>query len=371
MTEKLKRLMHERAALPEFDLPDVDHLVAAGTRRARRRTGSVVAGGLASLAVIGGVVATVQLAGDDRPRGEDQVAAPTPTREVSWASGSTIHLGDATLEVGRRVEAFVSTADGFVFASGGDVYEADGTDVQKIGQIDRQRPHLVADEDGSLAGWVQRGGEDPAYAVHDLAEGVTSVNSMPLPAGGGGDQPGAYFYAIDDDTAYWLEERGVVAVDLGSGDVAVLFPVPSETFTITDVETDTLAFQLPDTGDAGIAGTFVGGPDDAVSLPEAYGDSGALSPDARWYSSDADEPTVYDVASGERVSFDLTGFATGYEWLDQDTLVMIAAEQDTGPVDLLTCEVPAGTCEVAVDDLGTFEELERSFALPVGVRLGS
>ena len=73
---------------------------------------------------------------------------------------------------------------------------------------------------------------------------------------------------------------------------------------------------------------------------------GSLSPDARYFSSDANRQ-VYDVASGRRVSFDLEGrgFATAYEWLDDRTIAMLAARRPTmdAKAELLTCTVPEGT----------------------------
>lgn len=103
-------------------------------------------------------------------------------------------------------------------------------------------------------------------------------------------------------------------------------------------------------------------------LPHVYGSMGVFSPDARYYSSDADEPEVHDARTGRRIDFDLGGrtFATGYEWLDDETLAMLAAKGENGPVELLSCAVPEGSCTSVVDDLGTFEELLGHFQLPVG-----
>ncbi len=67
----------------------------------------------------------------------------------------------------------------------------------------------------------------------------------------------------------------------------------------------------------------------------------------RYYSSDADEPQVYDARTGERIALDLDyAFATGYEWLDGHRLAVLAQETGRSPVQLLTCAVPAGTCDV-------------------------
>ncbi len=230
--------------------------MAAGTRRVRRRAGLAVVGGLAALALVGGTVAAVQGGGEDRAT--DPVALPTgPTAPVTWAEGTVIHVGGQQIDVGVPVEAFVRTSAGFVVASRGEVYAVDGADVQKVGEIDTRRPHLVSDEDGSLAGWVQSGNGSAQYVVHDLAANVTSVHAQ-VPASGVEELDGESFYALDSGTAYWLDERGAVAVDLATGQATVIDAAPSAGFEILDAEDGTLAFQVPDSGDAGNDGTFVG-----------------------------------------------------------------------------------------------------------------
>jgi hypothetical protein len=125
-------------------------------------------------------------------------------------------------------------------------------------------------------------------------------------------------------------------------------------------------------GDGGAEGDLITRPDGGVvTLKQAYTSSAVFSPDARWVSIDADEPKVFDTTTGQQVDIDVDGrvFATGFEWLAPDTLVMIASKNETGPVELLTCTVTAGTCESTVPDLGSFADLAASFALPVGIEL--
>ena len=80
---------------------------------------------------------------------------------------------------------------------------------------------------------------------------------------------------------------------------------------------------------------------------------------------------VVDARTGERVALDLHyAFATGYEWLDGHRLAVLAQEARRSPVQLLTCVVPAGTCDVTVDDLGSFDDLlADGFQRPVGQKL--
>jgi len=89
MTEKLKNLLHERAAAVDFAVPDVDSLTRAGDRRRRRRTAAIVAGSVAVLAVVGGAVALPQLVGGDGS--PEPAGGTTPTPALSWVMGRTLY----------------------------------------------------------------------------------------------------------------------------------------------------------------------------------------------------------------------------------------------------------------------------------------
>jgi hypothetical protein len=101
---------------------------------------------------------------------------------------------------------------------------------------------------------------------------------------------------------------------------------------------------------------------------------GSFSPDAGYYSADADEPMIFDTRTGEPVALDLdAGFATAFEWLDDTTAVVLASDRPAGDAQasLWTCTVPSGECDPFAEDLGTFDELGGGgFALPVGEPLG-
>jgi hypothetical protein len=171
----------------------------------------------------------------------------------------------------------------------------------------------------------------------------------------------AYVFGVDGRTAYWRDTRGAVAVNVDTGEARIIDPAARSGFDVLAVENDVIAFNAWDKGTA--IGTSR---DDAVMLPEVYGSLATFSPEATWVSVDADEPQVYEVRSGKRVDLDVDGrwFATGYEWLGEDTLAMIAARDENSPYELLTCAVPAGTCETAVPDLGSVGD--EDFVLPVG-----
>ena len=351
MTEKLKSLMHERAAAPDFEPPDVDVLMRAGTERVRRRRGLTVVAGVVAAAVVGG---TAVLATDD-PDGQS-ATEPVAPAALSWATGSVVHTLGGDLDVGHPVEAYVRTAEGYVVADErGRVWSVVGSSVAEVGRTDPRRLRLVGDSDGSRAGWVEPRRSGRVYAVVDQATGdVTRFG-----------HDASRLFAIDGGTAYVRDPRGALAVDVDSGATRVIEAEVQDGDTVLAVEDGILAFDAVDDG------TSVGTRwDDAVALPDSYGSQAAFSPDARWISVDADELRVYDVRTGDRVDLDVSGryFATGYEWLDDHTLAVLSAEDEDDAADLLTCDVLAGTCQVAVADLGTFEELRSGFALPVGTR---
>lgn len=367
MTEKLKTLMHDRASLAAFEMPDVDLLVRDGSRRARRR-GLAVAGGGAAAATAAVLVAVTALSGGsgDQPGpaiATDPLAVDTPT----YARGSVIHAGDESVEVGRQVSAYVRTSVGYVVADrSGVVWSVAAGDVSRVGETDAAHPHLVSDAEGPLAGWVDASGDRPAFVFFDQSSGDVVRNSEATAPDMGllaDEADPAYLHAIDGVVAYWRDQRGLVSFDLDSGTTAVVDAGVANGFELLAVEDGWLATS------AGDHGTELEGNGQQVRLPGVYSSLGAFSPNARWVSFDADQPEVFETATGKRITLDVdTWFATGYEWLDADTLVVLAVDRENDPVDLVTCAVPSGTCEVAVAGLATPEELAAGYALPTGER---
>jgi hypothetical protein len=368
MTEKLKSLLHEQAETVDFAVPDVAALTRAGDRRVRRRRALV--GGVAALAVAGALAAT-RIAGGPAAESTPVVSDPVPQpAQVTWATGHVLHVGDRTIDVEVGVKAFVRTSAGFVVADpGGVVHSVVDGKVSVVGRTDAKHPHLVSDPADTLAGWVELDDDRPGFVVLDQTTGDTTRNDDATQPGMGllaDEQDPAYFYAISGGEAYWRDLRGAVEVDLATGDARVVDAAAANGFDILDVEDGVIAFNAADDGTAL-------GPTrrDAVMLPKVDGSMGTLSPGADYYSSDADEPQVYDARTGEQVALDLRyAFATGYEWLDGHRLAVLAQKTGRSPVQLLTCVVPAGTCDVSVNDLGSFDDLiGRGFQLPVGENL--
>lgn len=368
MTEKLKQLLHERSDAVDFAMPDIDALTRAGDRRIRRRGAALVAGGLAA-AVVTATVLVPQLRGGADPVPVVDVPA---TDAVSWAKGDVIHVGDRTVDVGHEVWAYARTTRGYVVADrGGTVWSVTDSGISSVGTVSAKHPRIVTDTDGTLAGWVDPSGESPDFVVLDQATGdVVREDGETTPDMGelADEENPAYIYAIDGRTAYWRDARGAVAVDVDSGEVRVVDAQARNGFDIIAAEDDLVAVSRQ-------RGTQIGqGPDDVVAmLREVYGSMGAFSPDAHFYTADADEPQVYDVSTGTRVGLDLDrGFATGYEWLDSETLVVLAAAEaeNSAEAELLTCSVTSGECTPVAAELGTFDDMVESVALPVGERLG-
>ena len=289
---------------------------------------------------------------------------------VTWAMGSVIHYGDVTVDVGMPVNAFVRTEIGFVFASDGEVWQVDGDAQSLIGRVDAKHPRLVSDEETPAAGWVDPTGDRPAFVVFDHGTGATTTFDEATTPGMGSladEEDPAYFYAIDDGTAFWRDGRGAVATDLASDEVTVIDADARNGFDIVDVEDGLVAFSTD-------RGTRVGeSRDDGVDLEGAYGSMGDFSPEARFYTSDADAAQVYDTRTGLPMEVDLSGYAfsTGFGWLDENTVVVLAARTEQSSVELLTCALPSGACTAYVDDLGTFEEITGSFQVPVGESSGA
>lgn len=384
MTDKLRNVLHEQAETVDFAAPDLEAIARTGGRRVRRRRGAALAGGVAAVAVVAGlVIARPGGAGD----ADDRVAGdPTFSAQVTWAFGSVLHTPDRARDLGHPIRAYVRTRDGIVFTDGqGAVWSYVGGEVTRVGSITANDPRplstpdgiltrsitangprLVSDPEGSLAGWVDPTGARPTFVVLDQVTGETwrnnSHTSGSMFTRANSARTDVTLYALDGRTAYWHDSRGTVAVDILTG-----------ASRGANLGIDILAVQNGLIAAAEGSVTFLG-PNESDRFPlPVYANRGVLSPDAAYYSSDAksgdtDHPEVYDTRIHKRVPIaDDYYFASGYEWLDNRTLVLIAQRDKTSPVQLLSCAVPEATCKVDVPDLGSYDDLgARGFTLPVG-----
>lgn len=369
MTEKLKTLMDEAAEM-DYGTPDLDAIFRAGDTTVRRRRLVVGAAGLAAAAVVAGAVAIT--AGEGDP--ESAIAGePAPLDAITWAWDGALRTPDGGVyDVGRDVKAYVRTSVGYAFLDDKDVAYSfvDGV-VEEIGPVSHPWPQLYADDEGSLVGWVEGTEDDRKFVVHDLATGATERFGDPTGMEQRSELDPFAMYAIDGRTVYVQDRRGAIAVDVDSGEVRVIEAEPKDWFGIKGVEDGVIAFAGPWNGGGGdsAAGTVVGtSPTDGVELVPGWGDPAFFSPDGRFVSLEGDHPEVYDTRTGQRIRIDLDGrpFGTGFDWLDDDTVVVGAAARMVGPLEILTCEVPAGTCSVVAPDLGMFDEIEGNIAVEGG-----
>lgn len=363
MSEKLKDLM-ERSAEMDFAPVDLDAITTAGDRTVRRRR-LAVGGALVALVLVAGSAAVaLRGSGDERDHvAEDPSGAPLGV--VTWTWDGELHTTSASYRLGHEVKAYVRTAAGYAFVDPeGIVYSVVDGEVERIGESRRSSIRLVADAEGSLVGWVQEDGEAQRFVAYDLRTREAYAFSRRSDLGGNPEESGDNaFYAIDGRTAYVRDRRALLAVDVDTEATRVIDPGAREGSFIAGVEDGQIAF-VDGAGDLRVGRSARTAP----VLTQMSGSTAAFSPDARYLSLDADEPTVYEVGSGRRVPIDIDGrvFGAGYEWLDASTLVLIASRTEVGPAELLTCAVPRGGCTQVVADLGTFAELEGRIALPHG-----
>ena len=275
MTEKLKQLLHEQVESVDFATPDLDAMTRAGDRRRRLRATAYV-GGLAA-AVVSAALVVPGLG-----TGEQSAGPATATEQpaaLTWASGSTLYIDAEPVDVGHEVRAYVRTDDAYAIVDpDGTIWSWRDGDATEVGATSAQRPHLEADDEGTLVAWIDR--QQPTVMVLDQATGeITTL----------GEARSAEVYGVDGRTVYWRNQEGTVASDVDAGASRIIQDGPGGAAAILDVEDGLIAF------DAGDDGTRVGtGPEDGVVLPDAYSSLAAFSPDGAWISLDSDEPEVYD-----------------------------------------------------------------------------
>lgn len=368
MTGQLKNLM-DRAADLDFAAVDIGAVVEAGDRTVRRRR-LALGGGVAAMALVAGSAVVALSGGGDGDRthvADTPASRGTPLGVVTWTLDGALHTATASYPLGHEVTAYVRTATGYVFADpDGVVYGFRHGEVTRIGRLAPGAVRLVSDNEGDLAGWTEEVDGRTRFVVHDLRTGERTTFGETRSGMGAQADDGdpTFFYALDGRTAYVRDTRGAVAVDVDSGEVRVIDAAARNGFSIAGVEDGQIAF-VGDDGDLGV-GPSASQTRTVVSM---VANTAVFSPDGRYVSLDADEPQVYEVATGRRVPIDIDDrfFGAGYEWLDATTVVLIASRTEEGPAELLTCVVPQGTCTQVVADLGTFAELEGHAAFPNGI----
>jgi hypothetical protein len=389
MTGLLKETMREQADAQAPPAIDVESLARAGDRRMRRSrlTTGLAAAGVAGILAIGTVLGP-QLVGDDGTTDDSLVAGTGGStagafveRLPTYAIDDVIYYGNTPLDVGQRVESFVQTDDGFVYATiDGQIHLADDTTNAPIGHTSPDGLYLKADDTGSLVAWVEfSAGQAPELVVYNTAdrkEVVRTDEGTRPDMQSFRDTDSVYVYAVDDRTVYWRNEDGLVALDVETRSSTVL-RADATPFDISDVANGHVAHQVFEDENEGSTGLYVSTDLSRPGRPFPSGWEGYLSPGARYISTDqADELAVYDVATREDVTPDTLGyeFVGAYAWLDDSTVTMIGIQslgRGSQPIDILTCEVPLGACKVTAEGVATYsEDGPVALVLPVGERLG-
>lgn len=348
MTDLLTELMHDKA--DSLGAPDLDVLamVREGNRRVGRRRNAVLGAGVAAVVVAAIAVPTMLVNGRDTAR-EVQPTSIFATPQPAFATGSTVHVGDRSFDVGRPVQALYVTTAGIVFADdAGTVFATDGTEQpEKIGNADLGYGSLVGD--GSRAGWIeQQDGRAPVFTVLDQATGETQTLEFDT-AGEGATEYDASLFAIDGDDVYLRDARGMIRWNVESGDLTGLgSPQGGEIF---DVKSGVIAHMLTRVNDFEVfASTDLGGgsPLD-LTYVRALNPSGTMLL-GQLYDGVA---VVADTRDGSITPLSTPGYAElqPYAWLDIDSFAAVARKLGDAPRhDVLACDIGGG-CTVVNPDL--------------------
>lgn len=380
MSNSIKDMLREHADSAGTPQLDVDTMISDGGRRVRRNRLAVGAGAAAVTGVLAvGLLAVPDLLGGAQ-LGEPGPAATTSVfaeRRVGYASGRVIHWGSDSFTTSEKVAAYVQTDDGFVYVTPqGDVRFLDGETDQVVGHSANQR--LRADDDGSLAAWVDAGPEGSTeYVVLDTAT-VQEVARVADPATKPSLERGEFsaaLYAVDEGNVIWRHGPEVVRYDVASGQETVLatWQPPADPSTkgspvvldVVDAADGVFAYYTDGPG----WGLAVGPDLDADRTLLTQASHGVLSPDGLLLGAEEDDNiAVYNVESGDEVTPDLSRypFAVTYGWVDNDTAMVLAItrlkDETSYPVELLACDIGTdGGCEVV-----STTTVDGSFTLPVG-----
>jgi hypothetical protein len=337
---------------PHLDIGDV---VRVGRRRVWRRRaagGSVACAVLAALTLI---APSVLPNGDDDP----SFVGGLGERQISYASGSTIHDGDQAIDVSpHRVDFYVQTDDGFVYAAQNGVHFTDGEGSEKIGTHPSGEV-LVADDTGSYVGWVESQRDGSQAVVYDTARGRDVFRSPKLDShsrGCFGNVGGSLgLTAIDGDVAYICDGSDMTAWNLTTNTSQWSTPHrpghPGKVW-LTDVNNGYLAWSSTEFADT--RGTIVSREPEAdePSYPEIAANQ--LSPDANYIAGGENgHSVVFDRTTNQEVDLDMPEYQEWYvmRWLGNDLFTAMGfhakdADDAREAPDLLTCDASSAMCKV-------------------------
>jgi hypothetical protein len=362
MTETLTRLLHERADDAQLVPVDLTAVTRAGDRAVRRRRWGAVASATALVTVAVGL-ATIPWRRD----GSTPVAPVPAISGPTWASGSVLHTASGDVDLGVPFYTYVRTARGYVVTDYRTIWSWMDGKLRQVGTVEGSFPsstfRMVGDTDGSLVAWPSRHGpmvlDQEARTVTRIPE-VTQLQVI----------------GVDDRSVYLLGAEGhAIAVDVDSGQVTPVDKFNNDAdgndASLVDAQDGTyLGYDLK--GDP-VANTAA---DKWMTLSFDQRSALSLSPNGRWaVVGDVMTPgdvSAYDLRVGSqslRLPTD-SYLAYPYEWLDDDTVVLLSLATEDAHYRLLTCTVSEPSCRVAVPDLGEGKDSGPGngvgFVLPIG-----
>jgi hypothetical protein len=358
----LQDLLARQADAIEAPSIDLERIIADGNRRIRRRRGFTAAGVAAAAAA----VVTIAWSIVRVDTSADPADAPFHDRRPTYAIGDVIHYGRSVIDVpGHVINSFVQTDAGFVLTTkAGDVFFADGNDVERVGTGDLTH-RLAADDTGSLVGWMDLN----MYVVYDVEARRevlrTDLAGKNRPAPGTADLP--FVAAIDDGKAYLVASDGLHRWDLASHADELIAPGAGADW-LHDVAAGRMVFDLrpPIPGGSKV----VVNSDPRANAPYFFGWTGNLSPAAAYVVTQSRDRTpplvvgertlVFDVGSSREITLRHPGYeglVTG-QWLDDDRFTAWSVIDTHDPesamhADLLVCWISSGSCTVQARNIGT------------------
>jgi hypothetical protein len=376
MSESLSDLLRHTADEVPGPRVDVGEVVArAGVRQRRRR----LAGGAAAAALVGAVVVGSFVVRSDSSEQLEPAPSPSPTpsppssvavdpagtRPLVYADGSTVHVGDETVEAEKPVAFIDATDDGAVFEATLDhtLWFTDGTTTRAIGTT----PFTAAPtfhggvwtgDSGSLVVWGDLTGRlhrlPVELVVFDTSR-LQEVGRIPVPEGY------TLVLYVDDDQVFYSPDSttpGCWVYDVQRCNDPHLFR-----YDVTSGETTEIRLAELDAELSRHARMFVAHIEELQSVNDFH--QGALfTPDGRRLAHAY--PSVLTRTDGEVVRLRLPsgwtdpqpdpqtsgGMIRVAQWLDDDTVV-VWADNGGGDLpakdgDVLVCPLPNGVCRVEV-----------------------
>lgn len=365
MTDLLKDTLDHQVSTLDPPRVDVDRLIRDGNRRVARRRTAWAGGGVAAATVLALAIPQLPIGGGGgnsgtaRDEANSQFAAAFTEHTPTYTVGTTVHIGARTFEISQPARAFVQTSIGIVYADADGVVRAtDGGSETEIGTLSFHFADRALASDGPMAAWIEAG-DTPQLAVLDQSSGEVSRTSLQAGAVTTEFDVPAEVAAIDGDTVYLQDARGLLS--WRDGELEVLMAGNAgRRLELDDVKNGVFAWRATNSDSYRVGRDLSSG----VQV-EAFG-GGTLSPDGSALALEVDygqNPAVIDTATGDPIPAPARtqdGWHLGYAWPDSDTYVAVAIRGIDGSepepaggwrFEQLTCSVTAVSCQSVETEL--------------------